>query len=637
MNSMSFFSFPYLKQNLKKSKAALSLMFLVLPILTSIILFMIGADSNISVLGLGDISTVAVLGMYILPIAVSLSLFSFVFKKKSVDFMGSMPLDRKTIFFTNTIGGIFLFLILLLGTTGLMMLATVLLPNLYIPMQAFLDFFVVFFTSYVFVFTACNIAISLAGNAITSIVVAMLIIFFVPFHHYVFSEIYWNSHYAPIYYDALEEAQNCAEDDEVCLEKASYVPTLSPVKENPGYTMPFEIFIDTFDNNIDSLNYQDDVIGKMVLLSILYICIGYLLFEKKEMEVCETSFKKFYWHQLVKILTLIPIFIVVSVSLETAEAVTWILVAAIILVYNFVYDLITKHAIDHVFLNLCCYVFVFIAVTSTMISFLRAEHIFIEEKFTRDDIEKVQIDISNLSFVESTWIPLEEEAVITKIVNFLDPKDMQVSSPIHVMFTVNGKQYKEYIYVDQETAKEVIQSLKKTKAYQEASLENCLEHSEVITIGHDYMLLDKEGKELLKRSLKAGKDAVNGFYVPIDIYTYQNHRLNSYMVHSSIDEALQKYVVEQYNKKARSISFDKNVNIHFRNETGTEEYGVLDTRNNVQLLNIILQTKTIDFSKPMYRVDIYSGNKNVSYYTNITEEMLPFLRVMSTGDTTYVD
>ena len=103
MNLTNLFNFKYLVQNLKKSKGLLILLILLVPMFTSLMLLSAGENYVVSFV---ELSIVNIIFMYIIPVVLSIALFGYVYKKNSVDFIGSMPLSRKTIFLTNTLGGI---------------------------------------------------------------------------------------------------------------------------------------------------------------------------------------------------------------------------------------------------------------------------------------------------------------------------------------------------------------------------------------------------------------------------------------------------------------------------------------------------------------------------------------------------
>ena len=181
MNLIKLFNVKYFFQNLKKSKTLLSLTILIVPILTLLILININdMDINLTDMMYGC-NTINLLGMYVIPICISFILFGYVFKRKSVDFIGSMPINRKSIFITNLIGGILIITLIQMLNFLVIGLSTIFLENIVLSFNAILDFCIVGIVSYTFVYTATNIAMAISGNLLTQIAVTMLIVFLVPF------------------------------------------------------------------------------------------------------------------------------------------------------------------------------------------------------------------------------------------------------------------------------------------------------------------------------------------------------------------------------------------------------------------------------------------------------------------------
>ena len=179
MNLTKLFNFKYLMQNIKKSKMALVLFFIIVPIFTSLMIM----TTTDQVLGFTELAIVNILGMYIIPFIYSVCLFGYVYKKNSVDFMCSMPLSRKAIFVTNTIGGIGMIVLMQFITFILTLLIGAITDATIFTAMAF-DIFVYQTIAYIFVFTIANLAMSVSGNLLTQIVVTLLITFLVPFSTY---------------------------------------------------------------------------------------------------------------------------------------------------------------------------------------------------------------------------------------------------------------------------------------------------------------------------------------------------------------------------------------------------------------------------------------------------------------------
>ena len=103
MNLTALFNKNYLKQNIKKSKAILLLCVIAMPIINALILLLINnnIDHNYFMDTAFIINAVNFVGMYIIPEIIAICFFNYIFNKKSVDFIGSMPINRKSVYFTN--------------------------------------------------------------------------------------------------------------------------------------------------------------------------------------------------------------------------------------------------------------------------------------------------------------------------------------------------------------------------------------------------------------------------------------------------------------------------------------------------------------------------------------------------------
>ena len=108
MNLMKLFNLKYLMQNIKKSKMAIILFLAVVPIFTALTIIL--NSSYYHALEFYELGLANIIFMYITPFILSFCLFGYVYKKKDIDFVCSMPISRKSIFVTNTIGGIILIL-----------------------------------------------------------------------------------------------------------------------------------------------------------------------------------------------------------------------------------------------------------------------------------------------------------------------------------------------------------------------------------------------------------------------------------------------------------------------------------------------------------------------------------------------
>lgn len=315
MNLTKLFNIKYFMQNVKKSKMAIVLFLAIVPIFTALTIITMGKEN---MLEFWEIGLANIIFMYITPFVLSVVLFGYVYKKKSIDFIGSMPISRKTIFVTNTLGGMVLIVLSQLVTFLISILAnTIVGGTVFVGMLW--DIFIYQSIAYIFVFTISNLAMSLSGNILTQIVTTLLITFLISSGVAYFD--LWNS-----------------SNSYVILDENGV--TYSSVDNIRNYTAPSAVFGCAI--NGMSYEYNNISIIKMLILSIAYIAIGYAMFNKKIMEAAGESFENSYVHLLVKGLTLIPFAMILVPLAEDGGGEAIIFILAIIAVYYFIYDLITN-------------------------------------------------------------------------------------------------------------------------------------------------------------------------------------------------------------------------------------------------------------------------------------------------------
>ncbi len=161
MNLAKLFNFKYFMQNVKKSKMAILLFLSVVPIFTALTIITVGKEK---MLEFYELSFANIIFMYITPFLLSVSLFGYVYKKKSIDFIGSMPISRKSVFVTNTLGGIVLIIISQLITFVISFFAGV-FTNGMIFTGMLWDIFVYQSIAYIFVFTISNLAMAMSRKS----------------------------------------------------------------------------------------------------------------------------------------------------------------------------------------------------------------------------------------------------------------------------------------------------------------------------------------------------------------------------------------------------------------------------------------------------------------------------------------
>ena len=325
MNLTKLFNINYFKENVKKSKGIILISSLIVPILTAIIvIFNLNSNEIITVVDKTDFIWINTIGMYVIPVILSFCLFGFVYKRNSVDFIGSMPLNRKTIFLTNTIGGILLITLIELITAIILFLCNKFCINIEIFPEMIFDVFSFMWVSYVFVFITTNLAMTVCGTHLAQIALTMLILFLIPFCN-----------------DALNGFETYRE---YTFYSVNNEFTSDVTKYSSNYTLPYQIINSFFLGVPNNWNfYSTKSIVKMLVLNLIYFTIGLILFKKRKMENTEESFGSTFLHLIIKALTILPMLLFLNAIKGplrfNAFAVT------LIVIYYFVFDYIVKRKI----------------------------------------------------------------------------------------------------------------------------------------------------------------------------------------------------------------------------------------------------------------------------------------------------
>lgn len=335
---MKYFNFKFMKENFKQAKGMLIFFASLLPLITVISLIVLIMGDN-TFQSFSEFGLVTYILAFIIPTILAFVLYGFVFKKKSVDFYLSKPINRKTIFLTNYLGGILLILGILLLNTLIMYIFS-LTTNLIIPFSMLLDYFIYFSITYLFIFSVTTLAICLSGNLITGLIVSILIISIVPFFKIVNQNFMENNQKAYVYCDT-EECQKDVDENGY-----QYVYMSVPL-ENYNLNTPFAFL------TIGKYRSTDLILTGT--LTIVYSILGFIAFLKRKMENNECSFKSELIYNLVKCLTLLPLAFICFRSMFESFS-NWLIFIVISLIYFFAYDLIVKKRIDKIVLNLAIFV-----------------------------------------------------------------------------------------------------------------------------------------------------------------------------------------------------------------------------------------------------------------------------------------
>lgn len=643
MNLMKSFNLNYLIQNLKKSKVILSIFIGLIPILNTIIQIMNLTINETEILSLGQISSLSLIGTYFLPIIISICLFNYIYKKKSVDFINSMPISRKSIFITNTILGIIIIILTILINSILTLIVCQIL-NRPIPIAMLLDYFGYLSLVYIFVFTATNLAMTISGNAITQIVVTLLLLFLIPyisiFTKALYKENIDNTYLKCTTSECKPDKYYCY-DDELCLtnQKNNLYPIyIEEVKENT-YTAPFAIIYNSLLVNNNKINLTSNI--KMIILSIIYIILGYKLFKLRKMEVSETSFKNIHHHNLVKSLTLIPIATIAYVLLSGTNLISSIFVVVIMLIYFLVYDLITKKSITNIKLTSLYFITTIIIVVGAC---------YIIENNTSKNFTLNHKNITSIAIDLSSEINSSYKRIIysnnPKLINLviksgLNDYDYTYNTLNIYIKTKDNKEYRTYFSFDEQTYKEILKLLEEEKSYLDAYKNINTKNIYAIKVGNN-LYTKKEAKkylDIIENTLNniTIEEFINlqNKYVyyndnyNITLYSYKEHNRRDLTISGYINYDLLNAIINDYNKElSNNISniIPEDYYIYYENSylnnTYNMDYYVLKSAKN-EIYEFILKNMNdkIDMKQEYFSFNIKLNGKNYIFTTNKTNEI----------------
>ena len=630
MNLMKYFNYHYMFQNLKKSKSILILFLGIMPILSVIVFLMFMSVGGFETINLESISTIHYIGIYFIPIMISMCLFGFVFKKKSVDFINSMPLSRKTIFITNTITGIIL-LILMVVLSGLSIYIASLFTNLILPFRMILDYILIWSVSYVFVFTLANIATSISGNGITQIIVTILLIFFVPFTiDYI--------HYGNDIIYGYSNNTICLINDN-SINEVCYGYNYS--SENiTNYTLPYNymrnnIFVGS--NSYSLLNYIS--ILKMFIISIISFIVGQILFFKRKMEINETTFSSLKIHNLVKALTMYPIvlvmgFFAINNSMNTLAAICCLL---FLIIYFFVYDLITRRSISNFkdsVIHFCIIIIILFSYSTLVNDYLYSNDNSSYTYLDSSDISeyKISLDSNQLSYfnhvniTDKKSIEMITEALFEKI-SYSKSEDVQ---SIELLVKVGKKEYKFYAYFKTSTLNEIIDYIKSTDDVKD----NKINGYYALGINYENINIMTDDSDILDEAIRVSKQNISCDNSVVDTYLYNYHNgvLRTYKINNCTSDIIGDYIDEIIQKEnARFLSKIENLSYNQAGHKGFT-YGINNyTENNhdlytygKEIYNFMKKydSKNFTFDKDYISITGYLGNKKYSYHTNNVSEFI---------------
>lgn len=533
MNLMKYFNLKFLKENIKQAKGNIIFFTGILPLAT-IIYLIAKVSGNNFVYSFAELGIITFLLGFIVPIMIAYVFFGFMFKKKSVDFYLSQPINRKHIFLTNYFGGIVLnFLTIFLASIVLLIFS--LTTSLVLPFSLLIDYFVFFLVSYLFMYSIATLAFSLSGNLVTSLVVVTLILCFTPFVKQV-NRIFESMSTNTYVYCESDVCKNLSEVNEN-IEGYNKIDALVRM-EDYNLTIPVAF---TFLGK-----YQTRNVIYTIIVTVLFSILSYIAFNKRKMENNECSFKSNKVYYLVKSLTLMPFVLVCYLILINGKYNGWLVFIIITFIYSIIYDLITKKRIEKFILSSCLFVL-------TVVAF----HIvyYAWHCINTKDVYLKNIDTISLSFRDYN----EKEGNIKRYSNIvIDDKDV-----INDLLSLNldyGNFYKQSYEVEFKSGNKIystrlslptedttIREYIKTKNIKEDNIKIDYNKIKALLINNRKYEITGELTKLLNEAKNNDVESIN--YTTLELYYYENHEVKEieYVVGKS--QELATYVSRVLNKE----------------------------------------------------------------------------------------
>lgn len=625
MNLTKWFNGKFLIQNLKKSKGLLILLILVLPILTTLQLIAQNSEQYVTVIESNNLAIINIFGMYIIPFIISVILAGYIYKKNSVDFINSMPMNRQTIYVTNFIGGVIVILATQILTMLLSFVCSSMLPNLFIAKAMIVDMFFVMLISYIFVYSVCMLAQTVSGNVLTQIVVVALILFLVPFIHFAFTNV------ATYEYPVWE---------------INYDGGVTRIDEqiNTTYTMPFNLIFGVMFSGSEI--YSELSMAKMVILTVLYLALGIYLFKKRKMENVGTSFVTMKAHFIVKGLTLVPFVFLCNMAKLSNIYVG--IVISILAIYYIIYDFIVSKKVKFKYTVagfIVSVVAIFLVYRGGLYIAQKTENksisvndivgISMTNAFTGRSLEYCRVldnYVTDTAIINETVKNIYNNNDFWNMENFEERLENEYCNYIGTRIKLkNGKEINTIINIKKNAYEAFEKAMSELPGYDDSFKMN-----EVAILRNEF--LSEEDTLIVKKALEEKHYDINkGLYTLRDnrlsLYAYDNHSMKKMEVDIGLTKEIFERCTKQFNDRAKRImqDYDKEedyYNVHVTKVTlktgGISENNIDDVSIGMteELRQYIINHAgdICDPSKEFYYIDMY-GNQGFTFFINSNSEI----------------
>lgn len=528
MNLTKCFNYKFFKENFKKSKSILIFSLGIVPLLNFIFLLILALNSSKSVIIFSELSMITMLGSLVVPTVLAFSFFTFLFKQNSVDFYMSKPIKKSTMYLTNILGSLILLILFMLINSlvfGIINLTT----SLVIPINIIIDYFCYWLSAYFLIFGIWVLAITLSGNALTSIIIVLLIFLMYPFlaifHDFLINDS--DMHYI-LYFNSQE------------------------INLNPRENFLFNSIISFVTNGV----YNTGCMVKSFLLSLAYLALGYLGFTKRKMENNEGTFNNPKIYYLVKSLTFLPVCALGYVFVRGIDASYFLIVIVVALAYYIIYDIILRYNQTKLRYSILICIISF-GLLEGSIALL--DNVIYNKEIKYTNIDSILVDVrvdrtdDNIQYYKNVLIndPSFIKKILTKTADDISQPPRNFESSYDVK--IGRKWFRADLVIDSD--EEVIAYAKRNNM---VSVLESIDYDDIKYIDTTYDLkipITDNLKQLLIDN--KSKNFVNNNDDVINLWVYQNHRydLIHYQVARSkeLEQLVANYENEDFIKHLNSV------------------------------------------------------------------------------------
>jgi energy-coupling factor transporter transmembrane protein EcfT len=460
---------------------------------------------------------------------------------------------------------------------------------------------------------------------ITGFVVTLLLLFFVPFLR----------SYTSLYLESKDETYIQCES-EACIPQTydynnaylkhtlyhEYYFDVSNIRYDTIYTLPYSIigngigFINTSDGAIEYNGIQLLVTFGMTLV---YGIIGFYAFSKRKLEVSETSFANMNVHLFVKFLTMFPICLLAYIVIKNASIYLILFIFVLLLVYYFVYDLITKKTIDHIKKSIISFILsvmiIWVYGYILDVSNENSKTIILKEK----EITKIEVSGNYFDFLNTNYYEVTDSDTIAYLLSLLtEPQDGDSYYLASLKMYVNGNIYEANLLSHEEDNTAFFEKLNRV-----SSVENTNILNSVYAIETNDQLANKTQKKDILNDIKQNIDNKISQTCPIashiTLYEYKNHQVVTTIVSTCLSSSLQEKVALLANKKVAE-KIDNLVYLTY--EDAPLDFPYFVDNDTYEIYQFILNhlDDPIDIDKDILILYTSYGNGYTPFYTNAKEE-----------------